>query len=148
MLGRHRVVERLRLFVEGQLRPLQQAHARLQGLELPPKVRLAQHDELVSPFNPRRRDARDEPSGVAADVGQRPFLTGGRILPGGGTVKRVDVVGVVLTDGQHESDVLFCDVVHGRVLRSLDANPKGHDAGQRLATSHLPPVTSMKLPVV
>ena len=45
---RDRVVERLRLLVEGQLRALQHPHARAQRLELPPEVLVPQRDELVA----------------------------------------------------------------------------------------------------
>jgi hypothetical protein len=50
---RHRVVQRLRFFVERELRALQHAHAGPQRLELTPEIFASQDDERIAAVGSR-----------------------------------------------------------------------------------------------
>ncbi len=119
MRRRDGVVQGLRLLIEGQPGSLQHPHTCPERLELPPQVVVSQDEERIAPVGVREiGDRPNQLRGVAIDLGERPLEPLGVGFPLGGPEKRVDIVRIVLPDGQHQLHVLLSDRIHRQFLRA------------------------------
>jgi len=123
------IVERLRLFVERQLLALQHRHPGAQRRHLAREVLAAKTPQLGITGNRRGcRHAGDfflESFGLLLNGRQRQLLGFGRLAPFRRTVESVHVIGVVLTNRQHQLDVALGHATH-RVNCGLGAEHHGH----------------------
>ena len=121
--GGRRVVQCLRLLVERQLRAAEHPHPRAQRFELPPQIIVAEDNQLVAAIHVRQTgNVGDQPLGRRVDLRQRHLPPLRLALPVRRTIKRIHIIGIMLTDGQHELHVTFGNGVHRKRLGRL----RGH----------------------
>jgi hypothetical protein len=110
---------------------------------LPLQVVVAQNRHLVALIGVReRRDVGDQPGRGGVDLRQRHLAPLRLRLPLGGPVEGVDIVGIVLADGQHQLDVAFGNGVHrdGRSRLRADRD-RGKERGSDAEAQHADDVT-------
>jgi hypothetical protein len=121
------VVQRSCLVVERELGPLQHSHARDHGVELLAEIGTPEPEQrnlgrvgagAVSDVRDERRpELRYQRGRALLDLGERDGRRVGLRLPLGRPVVRVDVIAVMLPDGERELHVRLGDLIHARRVR-------------------------------
>ena len=109
--GRDRVVERTRLLVEREKLSAEHGDPGGESLELPREIGTAQAEHFVGGLR-KCLQPGDQAGRLRRDLRQRALRRVGLALPLGRSVKRVDVVLVVRSDGEHQLDVPLRNGVH------------------------------------
>src|SRR4030095_10687963 len=115
----NRVVERSGFFIEGQLVPLEHRNAGTQGAQLPCQVLMPETYRFLGRVGRLRLgQSRLRCRRIAVDIPKRPFGSGRFRSPLLRSVVRVDIVGIVLTERQHQLEVTLSEGIHRAVLRA------------------------------
>ncbi|MCX5753718.1 MAG: hypothetical protein NTW97_08765 [Candidatus Krumholzibacteria bacterium] len=109
------VVERIRFFIEGELRAFEHDHARHERFELLDQKRAPEPERLLFPTRIQLLQLRDERGGGVPDLLERPLFLLRLLAPLRRPEIGVDVQGIVLADGEGELHETLRDSIHGRL---------------------------------